>query len=196
VEQLSRLIEDLFGYRFPWIVSALLRISREELGLDNNELSDYARNYPAMIKYGVPDPIAAWAMSAGIPTRQTAIRLASAFARESNALIHETFVLWFANLSDDALLYDYGIKGFILEDLRYKLGRMAINPYLRPVKPLRQTLPLQTQVAGISYYEARRFAAQRAKTGDTLELRRDYDNPVDQMRSRYITARDTLVFSQ
>ena len=132
-----------------------------------------------MIKYGVPDPIAAWAMSAGIPTRQTAIRLASAFARESNALIHETFVLWFANLSDDALLYDYGIKGFILEDLRYKLGRMAINPYLRPVKPLRQTLPLQTQVAGISYYEARRFAAQRAKTGDTLELRRDYDNPVD-----------------
>jgi HIRAN domain len=31
----------------------------------------------------------------------------------------------------------------------------------------------------LSYYDARRFAAQRVKTGDVLELRRDYDNPVD-----------------
>jgi superfamily II DNA/RNA helicase len=178
VEQLSRLIEDLFGYRFPWIVSALLRISREELGFDNNELSDFARNYPTMIKYGVPDPIAAWAMSAGIPTRQTAILLAGAFGRESDALTHENFVAWLANLSDDALRHDYGVTGFILEDLRYKLGSMAINPLLRPIEPLRKMLPLQTRVAGI-YYENRHFAARRVRTGDALDLRRDYDNPVD-----------------
>ena len=178
VEQLSRFIEELFGYRFPWIVSALLRICREELGLENNNLSDYARHYPAMIKYGVPDPLAAWGMSAGIPTRKTAIRLAGAFGRESDALTHENFVTWLANLSDDALRHDYGITGFVLEDLRYKLGRMSINPLLRPIVPLKQMLPLQTQVAGV-YYENRLFAALRVKAGDALDLRRDYDNPVD-----------------
>ena len=178
VEQLSRFIEELFGYRFPWIVSALLRICREELGLDNNNLSDYARHYPAMIKYGVPDPVAAWGMSAGIPTRKTAIRLAGAFGRESDALTHENFVTWLANLSDDALRHDYGITGFVLEDLRYKLGRMSINLLLRPIVPLEQMLPLQTQVAGV-YYENRLFAALRVKAGDALDLRRDYDNPVD-----------------
>lgn len=177
-EQLSRFIEDLFGYRFPWIVSAFLRISREELGFDNNGLSDYARNYPTMIKYGVPDPIAAWAMSAGIPTRRTAILLAGAFGRENYSLTHEDFVTWLATLSDDTLVHDYGITGFILEDLRYKLGRMAINPLLRPIEPLRQMLPLQTRVAGV-YYENRHFVARRVRTGDSLDLRRDYDNPVD-----------------
>jgi hypothetical protein len=178
VEQLSRFIEELFGYRFPWIVSALLRICREELGLDNNTLPDYARNYPAMIKYGVPDPVAAWAMSAGIPTRKIAILLAGAFGRESDALTHENFVTWLANLSDDALRHDYGITGFVLEDLRYKLGRMSINLLLRPIVPLKQMLPLQTQVAGVNY-ENRLFAALIVKVGDALDLRRDYDNPVD-----------------
>jgi hypothetical protein len=159
-------------------VSALLRIGKEELKIDDNELSDYARNYPAMIKYGVPDTIATWAMSAGIPTRKTAILLAGAFERASNSLTHEDFVTWLANLPDDALRHDYGITGFVLEDLRYKLGRMAINPLLRPIEPLKQMLPWQTSVAGI-YYENRRFAAQRVRTGDALDLRRDYDNPVD-----------------
>lgn len=36
--------------------------------------------------------------------------------------------------------------------------------------------PGQTRVAG---YENRHFAARRVRTGDALELRRDYDNPVD-----------------
>jgi len=117
-------------------------------------------------------------MTAGVPTRKTAILLAGAFESASNALTHEDFVTWLADLSDDALRHDYGITGFVLEDLRYKLGRMAINPLLRPLQPLKQMLPLQTQVAGI-YYENRRFAARRVKNGDALDLRRDYDNPVD-----------------
>jgi helicase len=178
LEQLSRFIEELFGYRFPWIVSALLRIGKVELGLDDHELSDYVRSYPTMVKYGVPDPVAAWAMSAGIPTRRTAIRLAAAFGGENALLTHENFAMWLANLSDDTLRHDYGITGFVLEDLRYKLGRTAINPLLRPIEPLRQMLPLQTRVAGI-YYENRRVVARRVKVGNALDLRRDYDNPVD-----------------
>jgi len=157
VEQLSRFIEELFGYRLPWIVSALLRIGKEELKIDDNELSDYARNYPTMIKYGVPDPVAAWAMSAGITTRKTAILLAGAFERASNSLTHEDFVTWLANLSDDALRHDHGVTGFVLEDLRYKLGRMAINPLLRPIEPLRKMLPLQTRVVGVYYDSILKF---------------------------------------
>jgi hypothetical protein len=131
-----------------------------------------------MIKYGVPDPVAAWAMSAGITTRKTAILLAGAFERASNSLTHEDFVTWLANLSDDALRHDHGVTGFVLEDLRYQLGRMAINPLLRPIEPLRKMLPLQTRVVGV-YYENRRITARRVRAGDALNLRRDNDNPVD-----------------
>src|SRR2546425_919315 len=101
--------QALAAFRAPYCAISsppALRIGREDLGLDDNELSDYAHNYPAMIKYGVPDPIAAWAMSAGIPTRKAASLLAGAFGRGSDSLTHENFVAWLANLSDDALRHD------------------------------------------------------------------------------------------
>lgn len=178
LEQLSRFIEELFGYRLPWLASGLLRIGKAEFGLDDTELSDHARNFPSMVKFGVPDPVAAWAMSAGIPTRRTAIALAEAFTTASATKGHEQFGAWLATLSDDILRHDYGITGFVLEDLRYELGRTTLNPFLRPIQPLRRILPVQVRVVGV-YFENRRFAASRAVIGDSLDLRRDYDNPVD-----------------
>ena len=68
-EQLSRYIEELFGYRLPWIISALLRIAKESMGIQDHEMSEYIRCYPSMVKHGLPDPVASWAMSAGITTR-------------------------------------------------------------------------------------------------------------------------------
>ena len=55
---------------------------------------------------------------------------------------------------------------------------MAINPLLNPIKPLHEVLPLQEKVVGISY-ENRWITARRVRSGDKLELRRDYENPVD-----------------
>ena len=179
VEQLSRYIEELFGYRLPWIVSALFRIARESLGIRDDELSEYIRSYPSMVKYGLPDPVASWAMSAGINTRSVALLLAEAFgAQTSDMPSHETFVAWLSDLSDDALRHDYHVTAHVLDDLRYKLGRVAINPLLKPIKPLHTILPVREEVVGIRY-DNRRVAARRVKVGDKLELRRDYENPVD-----------------
>ena len=179
VENISGYIEDLFGYRLPWIISALFRISKEVLGIQDEELSEYVRCYPSMVKHGLPDPVASWAMSAGITSRDIAIRLAAGFEEQTSDISsHEDFVTWLSSVSDDSLRYDYGLTGYVLNDLRYKLGRMAINRLLKPIKPLHEVLPLQEKVVGISY-ENRWITARRVRSGDKLELHRDYNNPVD-----------------
>ncbi len=178
-EQLSRYIEELFGYRLPWIISALLRIAKESMGIQDHEISEYIRCYPSMVKYGLPDPVASWAMSAGIATRNVARGLAEAFEqRFSQIYSHEDFAAWLSDLSDDSLRHDYGVTGYVLDDLRYKLGRTIVNPLLKPIRPLHVILPIQRDVVGVSY-ENRRIAAQRVKPGDRLELQRDYESPVD-----------------
>ena len=179
VENISGYIEDLFGYRLPWIISALFRISKEVLGIQDEELSEYIRCYPSMVKHGLPDPVASWAMSAGITSRDIAIRLAAGFAEQTSDIpSHEDFVTWLSSVSDDSLRHEYGVTGYVLNDLRYKLGRMAINRLLKPIKPLHKVLPLQENVVGISY-ENRWITARRVRVGDELELYREYDNPVD-----------------
>lgn len=179
VENMSRYIEDLFGYRLPWIISALFRVSKEVLGIQDEELSEYIRCYPSMVKHGLPDPVALWAMSAGITSRDIAVRLAAGFEEQaSDNSSREDFVLWLSRVSDDSLRHEYGVTGYVLNDLRYKLGRMAINQLLKPIKPLHEVLPLQEKVVGISY-ENRWITARRVRVGDKLKLRRDYDNPVD-----------------
>ena len=79
VEQLSQYVEDLCGYRLPWIVSGLLRIARETLSIQAQIFDEYIRSYPSMMKYGLPDPVATWAMSAGIDTRETALFIAEKY---------------------------------------------------------------------------------------------------------------------
>ena len=141
--------------------------------------AEYIRCYPSMVKYGLPDPVATWAMSAGIATRGVARRLAEAFEeRYSHVYSHENFATWLSNLSDDSLRHDFGVTGYVLDDLRYKLGRTMANPFLKPIRPLHEVLPIEMEVVGVAY-ENRRMAARRVKPGDQLELHRDYENPVD-----------------
>ena len=179
LEKLSRYVEELFGYLLPWIISGLIRISKEMLSIREKDLTEYIRSYPSMVKYGLPDPVAAWAMSAGIGKRRTALLLAGAFNQTIlDASSHEAFIEWMADLSDDLLRNDFAVAGYELENLRYKIRRMAFNPLLNPIKPLQELFPIETQVVGI-HFENRRYKACRIRLGEGLELRRDYDNPVD-----------------
>ena len=133
VEQLSRYVEELFGYLLPWIISGLIRISKESLSIREKDLNEYIRSYPSMVKYGLPDPVAAWAMSAGIDTRSTALCIAEEFYRTiPGAPSHEVFIDWMADLSDESLLQELGVAGYTLENLRYRIRKLAVNPLLRP----------------------------------------------------------------
>jgi hypothetical protein len=78
-ESLGRFIDDLFRYKLPLGVSGYLRIAAESLGLDRSQLSQYARFLPSMIKYGVPDPTACWALSIRVPSRLIAMKAAVAY---------------------------------------------------------------------------------------------------------------------
>ena len=63
------------------------------------------------------------------------MRLAEAFGTQPMvSSTHEDFVNWLSSLSDDSLRLDYGVAGYVLDDLRYKLGRMVVNPFLSPYK--------------------------------------------------------------
>ena len=144
VERTSRYIEDLFGYRLPWITSALIRIAKARLDINDEDVSEYIRGYPSMVKHGLPDPVACWAMSAGIPTREVALRLAEAFAQDHHDdSTHEAFVRWLADLSDEMLRQNYGVSGYVLDDLNYKLRRVVENPYLKPITPIEDLLPIR-----------------------------------------------------
>ena len=179
IERTSRYIEELFGFRLPWMISALIRIARVRLDISDEDVSEYVRSYPAMVKHGIPDPVASWAMSAGIPSRRTSLLLAEAFSqRHSESSTHESFIQWLSTLTDEMLRYEFQISGFVLDDLKHKIRRVAANRFLKPILPIEELLPLQADVAGISFLN-RRFIAQRIGVGDSVELRRDYENPVD-----------------
>ena len=146
LENLSRYVEELFGYLLPWIISGFIRISKETLSIQEKELTEHIRSYPSMVKYGLPDPVAAWAMSAGIGSRGTALRLAGAFnLSNSETDSHKEFVNWMAGLSDEMLRNDFEVTGYELENLRYKIDRMALNPFLRPIRPLKDLFPIETK---------------------------------------------------
>lgn len=68
-ESISSFIEDTFGYRLPWGISAYIRLAVKELDLDEAAISSVVRFFPSMIKYGVPTPFAVWGITAGINFR-------------------------------------------------------------------------------------------------------------------------------
>jgi len=81
-EDLAKFIEDFFGYRLPWGISGYIRIAMKMLDVPQINLSAFARFFPSMVKFGVPFPAAAWAMTAGVPLRRVAIEIASRYMQE------------------------------------------------------------------------------------------------------------------
>jgi hypothetical protein len=152
-------------------LAAFLRIAGERLEIDRSHFAPPVRYLPSMVKFGVDDPIACWAMILGVPFRETALRLASEFAREGQGVGFETFLSWLGTISTERLHYDFGLKGVVHEDVSRALFAASTNEYMREFTTLDAFLPRIEPVRGIQY-EDRDRVADRVETGLLIASRR------------------------
>lgn len=177
-EEFGKLVDELFRYLLPWGFSAYLRIALHVFAIAREEASNTVKFLPSMVKFGLPHPAACWAMSIGIPFRKTAIQIASVFLNEVNTPGFEPFLEWLNTLSTDRLLFDFGIRPPLLEDVSRAILRSATNHTLRAYTTLADFLPIDTVIRGIEYQD-RLGTALRARVGEVVTIERNYDNAID-----------------
>ena len=88
-QEVTEFIEDAFSYRLPWGVSSYVRLAS---ALTSTQVeSRVAANLAGMVKYGVPSPEAAWAMSAGVASRHAAMAVANYYHRTAERWLGRYF---------------------------------------------------------------------------------------------------------
>jgi superfamily II DNA/RNA helicase len=177
-EELGKFIDDSFKYRLPWGLSGYLRIAQKILGVDRTKTSETMKFFPAMVKFGLPDPISCWVRSVGIPFRRIAIELAERYKDGNSSRDYKSFLEWLGTLSIDSLRYDLGLKSPFLEDIHKAILAAGLNPILRQITDIDSFLPCEVEVQGIQY-ENRGVIALRAREGAAVSLTRDYDFQID-----------------
>lgn len=175
---IANFVENYFGYLLPWGISSFLQIALTEFDLTNEELSDHVKYLSAMVKYGVPTPEASWAMMAGIPFRETAIKMAAQYASENDEIDYKEFLQWISKINHERLYVDYDLHSPVLEDVSAALTRSGVNSLLKSGLSLQDVLSEPTWIAGISH-EERWINASRTRIGQELKIMRDYDNMYD-----------------
>lgn len=178
-EELGKFIDDAFRYRLPWGIRSYLRIAQKITEMKTEasqiaEISEVMKFFPAMVKYGLPDPVACWARSIGIPFRRTAIQLSTRFKENFDTYNYDMFLAWLGALTFEQLQSDFGLSRPYLEDLYKTISRADINLALREINSFNTFLPINVEVQGIKY-EGREVTALRARVNAIVTLERDYD---------------------
>jgi helicase len=194
-EDLVKFIDDVFRYKLPWGLSGYIRIAMKLLNIASARVPNRIKYLPSMVKFGLPDPTACWAMSAGVPTRRAAIAIGAAFNREfqfdalaysntidstvpSSDATQNKFLEWLGTLDSERLHFDFGLTPPILNDVRRAILISSRNPLLREFRDLTSFLPRIMEVRGIAYNN-RSIVALQARPKMPVDLFRDYDNPID-----------------
>jgi helicase len=172
-EELGKFIEDLFGYRLPWVMSACMRISEKVLNLPRGEFSTLARFLPSMVRFGVPVPEAAWAMAAGVPVRASALRLARLFLAEGREGYRQ-FLEWLQDLPLSSV-EGIGLPDGLWLELQGVLHRSVANPLIRESGgDLSVALAIELTLRRIRPDGA--YILQHISPTSEARLRRDYDD--------------------
>jgi len=131
-----------------------------------------------VVRYGVPDPVAAWLMGFGLLDRSTAMAVAVHYHRQGGQNDPAHARDWFGQ-QDPVLLAN--IVGARAEATLRELSK-AIRRINRPrlARDLGQgeLLP-RDAIVRIDDEPAAVLAVSRLSEGDRLELRRDYDDLID-----------------
>ncbi len=177
-ETLGKFIDEFFRYLLPWGIAAYTRLAIGILGLPRESLSEHAKFLPSMVKFGLPDPVACWAMSAGVPYRRAAQQIAGAYRAETPQAGQQDFLEWLARVETERLRYEFGLESPMLDDIARALFLAGDNPLLTDFRTVAEFLPREVEVRGIRY-ENREQVALQAAQGQRVDIRRDYDNLVD-----------------
>jgi helicase len=178
LEDLGRFIDNLFRYLLPWGISGYIRIAAKLLDIDQTEFSDFTKFFSSMVKYGLPDSIACWAMSAGIPLRRIAIEIAAAYRDKVEEPNYQNFLEWLSTLSSDQLYHEFGLESPLLEEVSRSIFISSVNPLFQEFSTMNEFLPRKVKIRGIQY-ENRTVVALQANPGQQVNLVRDYDNLLD-----------------
>jgi len=179
VEELVNFIEDLFGYRYPWGISAFIKISSDVLEIEEHEISGYIQFLPSMVKFGVPNPASGWGMSIGIPTRDVAIKLASHYyISTTEDPSYMNYIEYIGSIDTDYLVREFDLKSPILEDVTKILTKMGKNDLLVEHVSIKEILPYTTEIRGISRIK-NRMVAMNAELDMEVEIEREYHNLID-----------------
>ena len=166
-------IERYLGRFAPWGVSAFVRIAACRTGADESALPDAVRCLPDMVRYGVPNAKAAWAMRLGMPTRGAAMGVAGGYRGDPS---FGEFAEWLAGLEDGEIARMCGPDA-PPAGAAAALSMMRPNPLIREGRSLDDVLAMGASVACDG--PAGRRAAAACSEGDAVEIRRDYDAIAD-----------------
>lgn len=174
----TKYIEEYFGYHSPWGISSFIQIAQHVLNISNDDLSHNIKYLPSMIKYGVPTPETSWVMQLGIPFKNIAISIANRFQTDNNTVDYGEFINWISKISNDELIHDFNLESTVLADVSKTLSRIGTNNFLKEKRNLESVLEEITSIKGIMY-EHREIVASKIKIEDHIDVKRDYENMFD-----------------
>ena len=126
---LTRFIEDLFGYRLPWGISAYLQIAAHQLGYPS--IPAHLHSLPLIVKFGVPNQASAWLMALGMPSRRTASLMAASYLRRTTNPTIGGMRSWLSRLDVDQLVTTLGLPQESFESAAKVVLKAHGNDFLK-----------------------------------------------------------------
>ncbi len=158
----------------PWSLSALIAFLSVHVP-EAAELSEGLRALPALMKFGVDSPRAAYASTLAAEDRETARTLAEMSVRADVGEGFRPFMEWMSELRIDELRAGLG-PGPETDRLARRVARLSTSNLALQLLLGRPTVVVS--VRGLAYGE-RAAAARRLNVGDRVVLRREPENPFD-----------------
>lgn len=129
--EVSKLIEDVFGYKLPWALNAINAYFGGLLG-EGEELPEVTAYFSSFFQYGVHSPVAASLLAFGVKPRKLALKLAERYV--GNELNVQSILGWLI-LMDRIQLEGLGFdENEINQILQAERRDQSLNSELRQVE--------------------------------------------------------------
>ena len=158
IESLGQFVEDYFSYRLPWGFSAYLHVAYRCLSIEEATVPPRIRYLPSMVRFGVGDPVAAWALASAIPTREAANAVGRAFAKLGLEQTPQTFLKWLGRVDLHEVTDSMEIGINYKPDVVQAVVQSGVNELLQQFTGAHDALPRVTEVRGVTYGDRSRVA--------------------------------------